>query len=131
MPCGLRRRLDGGESITASCLHTAVGTPCHKNLTVALEGDFSKQRLLTLHPAESCGEGGICVGLGGGGALGRLCAPGHKRVSMSGSLWAAHTRQGAGPPTPPGLGREGSIVCAGRAPREIFLLFFYFELLPF
>ena len=69
MPHGLQSRLDGWESITTSCLYTVVETPHHKSLTIALEGDFQRQQLLTLHPAEGCGEGGICVGLGRQGAL--------------------------------------------------------------
>lgn len=88
-------------------LHEVVGIPHHKEPHCSPGGDFQRQQLLTLHPAEGCGEGGICVGLG---RLRGLCAPEHKWVSMSGRLQAAHACPGPGPVTPPALGRKEGIV---------------------
>lgn len=110
-----------------SSFHTVVGTHRHKSLTLALEGDFQNQRPLTPYLAGAALKEAFVLGLAGRG----LCVPEHKCVSMSGRLQAAHTHRGPGPLTAPALGRKGGIVCAGCAPREIFLLFFCFELLPF
>lgn len=121
------RGLDDWECIVVSCLHTVVGRPGHKSLPLALDGGFAKPWQLKSHAAEAVVKEAFVLGLAGRG----LCAPEHKWVSISGRLWAAHTRRGARPQTPSALGRKGGIVCAGCPPREIFLLFFCLELLLF
>lgn len=75
------------------CLQMEVGGPSHKSLTLALEGAFQKLWQLNHMLPRPVVKEAFVFGL----AVGGLCAPQHKWVSMSGRLWAAHTHEGAGP----------------------------------
>lgn len=91
------------------CLQMVVGGPSHRSLTLALEGGLSEAVAAEPHAAQACGEGGICVWLGGWGAL---CSSAQVGKYVRQAPGYTHPPRGC-TPTPPSLGRKGGIVRAG------------------